>query len=136
MNFVLDASVTMSWCFSDEATPYADAVLDRLQTATAVVPAIWPLEVVNVLLAAERRKRLTEAQSRRFVELLAALPIEVEHPVVERIFTSVLALGREHGLSAYDAAYAELAARRGLALATRDERVRAAAAAIGVEVLA
>ncbi len=135
MEFVLDTSVTMSWCFEDEATPYTEAALDRLQGATAVVPAIWPLEVANVLLSAQRRGRLTEAQSARFVELLGALPIVMEQPSADQIFGSVLPLGRQHGLSAYDAAYLELAARQGLPLATRDERIIAAAAAIGVKIL-
>lgn len=135
MEFVLDTSVTMSWCFEDEATPYTEAALDRLLGATAVVPAIWPLEVANVLLSAGRRGRLTEAQSARFVELLGALPIVMEQPSVDRIFGSVLPLGRQHGLSAYDAAYLELAARQGLPLATRDERIITAAAAIGVRIL-
>lgn len=135
MEFVLDMSVTMSWCFEDEATPYTEATLDRLQGATAVVPSIWPLEVANVLLSAERRGRLTEAQSARFVELLGALPIVMEQPSVDRVLGSVLPLGRQHALSAYDAAYLELAARHGLPLATRDERIITAAAAIGVRML-
>lgn len=135
MDFVLDASVTMSWCFADEATDYADAVLDHLQGSTARVSALWPLVVANVLLAGERRGRLTEGQSRRFANLLMALPIVVESTTVEHILTAVLATGRGHGLSAYDAAYLELAARQGLPLATWDERLVAAARAIGVPLL-
>jgi len=59
-SFVIDNSVVMSWCFKDETNQYADAVLDRLLESTAFVPSIWPLEVVNVLLVAERKKRLSE----------------------------------------------------------------------------
>ncbi len=66
-SFVMDNSVVMSWCFKDEISQYADAVLDRLQDSTALVPSIWPLEVVNVLLVAERKKRLREADSVRFI---------------------------------------------------------------------
>ncbi len=94
---MLDASVTMSWCFEDETTPYTEAALDRLVGATAVVPAIWPLEVANVLLLAERRGRLTEAQSARFVELLGALPIVIDQRAMGSTFGSVLPLGRQHG---------------------------------------
>jgi len=61
----MDISVTMSWCFEDEATPASDAVLDRLGAEQAAVPSSWPLEVANVLLVAERRKRLTEARASR-----------------------------------------------------------------------
>ncbi|HEY5230790.1 MAG TPA: type II toxin-antitoxin system VapC family toxin, partial [Galbitalea sp.] len=61
--FVIDTSLAMAWCFEDEATPPTEAVLDRLREDQAVVPAIWPLEIANVLLVAERRGRLTEAQA-------------------------------------------------------------------------
>ena len=64
--FVLDNSIVMAWCFEDESDSFADAVLEQLQTKTAIVPAIWPLEVGNVLLVAERRGRLSEADSARF----------------------------------------------------------------------
>jgi predicted nucleic acid-binding protein len=132
VDFVLDASVTMAWCFNDEVTPYTETVLDRLQSASAAVPAIWPLEVVNVLLVGERRQRLTQAQTARFLELLQALPITVHHDLK---LDSLLALGRHHGLSAYDAAYLELAARLGLPLATQDEKLRAAATTVGVSLV-
>jgi len=75
---VVDTSVVMSWCFEDETNPYADVTLDHLSKATAIVPAIWTLEVVNVLLMAERRKRLKPADSVRFLSLLSQLPIVVE----------------------------------------------------------
>jgi predicted nucleic acid-binding protein len=135
MEFVLDASVTLSWCFEDEATPYGEAVLDRLKNATALVPAIWALEIANVLAEGERRRRLTEAQSRRFVNLLTELPIVVEPLAAERVFDAVLALARARTLSAYDAAYLELAARSGRPLATQDERLSAAARTTGVRIL-
>ena len=59
-DFVIDTSVVMSWCFKDEIKRYADAILDLLEEATAFALSIWPLEVGNVLLVAERRKRLSE----------------------------------------------------------------------------
>ena len=102
-SFVVDNSVVMSWCFKDEEDQYADAVLDRLSEATAFVPSIWPLEVVNVLLAAERTKRLNEADSVRFITLLSQLPIMVEHERTERIMKDLLALARANNLSSYDA---------------------------------
>ena len=67
MDIVIDASVTMAWCFEDEATPGADAALDLLRESRAVVPTIWSLEVANVLLGAQRRQRISEAQVTRFV---------------------------------------------------------------------
>jgi predicted nucleic acid-binding protein len=131
--FVVDASVALAWCFEDEATPQTEAVLDRLSHDTAVVPSLWELEVSNVLLAGERRDRLTESQSARFVALLAQLPILVDTASVD--VGAVLAAGRQHLLTAYDAAYLVLAEREGVPLATLDARLRAAAQAVGVAVI-
>lgn len=134
--FVLDCSVTMAWCFEDEADAYADAVLERLTSGTGLVPSLWPLEVANVLLVAERKRRLTEADSMRFLELLAQLPIAVtEMPGMTRA-VAVLDLGRAHALPAYDAAYLDLAMREAVPLATRDAALRAAARKKGVSLLA
>ena len=133
--FVVDNSVVMAWCFEDEASPYTEGILDRLRETQALVPALWPLEAANVLLLAERRDRLNEAQTAHFAQLLEALPILVEEADVARILGPVLAVGRAHRLSAYDAAYLELAARQGLPLATRDSRLRKAAGNAGVAVL-
>jgi predicted nucleic acid-binding protein len=131
--FVLDASVTMAWCFEDEATPDTDAVLDRLGTDEAAVPAIWPLEVANVLLIAERRGRVSEAQSSRFAGLLAQLPIHVDdHP---GDIAALAALGRRHELSSYDASYLALAQRLGAGLATLDRPLAGAAVRAGVHLL-
>lgn len=121
--FVLDCSVAMSWCFDDEANIYADDVLSSLITAEAIVPALWPIEVANVLVVAERRKRLTEAQIMRAVALLQALPIRVDEATAQQALGATLTLAREHSLSGYDAAYLELAMRGGLPLATVDKKL-------------
>jgi predicted nucleic acid-binding protein len=133
MPFVVDASVTLAWCFEDETTPQTEAILDRLSDDTAVVPSLWELEVSNVLLLGERRGRLTESQSARFVALLGQLPILVDSASVD--IGAVLAAGRSHALTAYDAAYLVLAEREGVPLATLDAKLRAAAQAVGVSVI-
>lgn len=132
---VLDCSMTMRWCFEDESDGAADAVLDALLEWTAWVPAIWPLEVANVLLVAERRHRLTPADSARFVELLAGLPITVDLTGQHLAHGRVLDLARRAVLSAYDASYLELAMRLGVPLATADDRLREAADASGVPLM-
>jgi predicted nucleic acid-binding protein len=131
--FVLDASVTLAWCFEDEATQDTDAVLERLTEDVAIAPALWELEVVNVLLLAERRGRITESQSARFVALLTQLPIHVDSAGTD--MGAVLAAGRHHRLTAYDAAYLVLAEREGIPLATLDAKLRTAAQAAGVPTL-
>ncbi|MEA1980856.1 MAG: type II toxin-antitoxin system VapC family toxin [candidate division Zixibacteria bacterium] len=133
--FVVDNSVVMSWCFKDEANQYADSVLDRLTDATALVPSIWALEVINVLLVAERRKRVSEADSVRFTTLLSQLPIIVEYESVELIMKDLLTLARVHNLSSYDASYLDLAMRKGLPIATLDNRLIEAATAVDVKIL-
>jgi predicted nucleic acid-binding protein len=133
MPFVLDASVAMAWCFDDETNRDTEAALDRLRDDPAVVPGVWAYEVANVVLMAERRGKLTEFQATRFIELLGRLPINVdlEPPQI----STVLAVGRRHGLTAYDAAYLVIAERDGIPLATKEENLRAAAAAAGVPLL-
>ena len=130
--FVLDCSVAMAWCFSDESNAYTDSALERTGSAGAFVPSIWPLEVQNVLLVAERRGRLRQARSERFLELLGALPITVDRELSGWPLGGVLSVARELKLSAYDAAYIELAMRRGAGLATLDKKLRNAAGKVGV----
>ena len=133
MPMVVDASVTMAWVFEDEATGATEAVLDRLVDDRAVVPGVWPYEVANVLVAAERRRRVTEAQSRRFVELLRRLPIEIDAspPDLEALTVT----GRRHDLSAYDAAYLVIAEHLGAPLATLDSGLARACREAGVPLL-
>lgn len=136
MDLVIDASVAAAWFFPDESDEYADAILSRLRggTTTAAAPAIWPSEVVNSFLVAERRGRTSEAKTARYVADLADLPVAVEVGGVALMGAQVLGLAREHRLSIYDASYLELAARVGLPLATIDARLKKAAEAIGLTI--
>lgn len=133
--FVIDNSVVMSWCFQDETNKYADDVLGLLEEGTAYVPAIWPLEVSNVLLVAERRRLLSQADSSRFISLLFELPIIVDQESPERMLSEILALAREYKLSSYDASYLDLAMRKGLPLATTDMNIIAAAKRSSVSII-
>ena len=133
--FVLDCSVAASWLFDDEATPETDALLDQLKEEGAVVPGIWHLEIGNVLVRAERRKRISTARVATYLQLLRRLAIVTDTETDERALRETLMLAREWRLSTYDAAYLELAMRRGKPLATLDRaRVRAARYA-AVEIL-
>ncbi len=133
--FVVDASVTLAWCFEDEASGDGDAVLARLERESAVAPAHWPLEVANALRTAERRGRLDGTDLPRLRALLGALPIEIAPLELSTAIGGVLEAARTYELSAYDAAYLHLAAVRALPLATVDARLRAACTRAGVEVL-
>ena len=125
--FVDDNSVVMAWCFEHETSAYTDTVLECLEHGEAVVPAIWPLEVGNVLLVAERTGRLGKAEVVRFLELISSLPLAVEQESPERMLTIILALARDLRLSTYDASYLDLAMRLGLPLATQDKSLIKAA---------
>jgi predicted nucleic acid-binding protein len=133
--FVVDCSLTVAWVYREEMTDHAQGVLDSLTTGQAFAPWLWPLEVANVLLVGERRSRLSEAGSRRFLTMLRALPISVESVGSDRVWDDVLPLARETGLTVYDAAYLDLAMRLGLPLATLNEQLADAASAVGVAVL-
>jgi predicted nucleic acid-binding protein len=134
-DLVVDNSIVMAWCFADADGEYADRILDRLETGEALVPAIWPLEVGNVLLVTERRKRLTPADFIRFFALLSNLPITVEQETPDRMLKEIFSLAREYNLSTYDASYLDLAMRKGLPLATLDEALIKAAGKCKVIVL-
>jgi predicted nucleic acid-binding protein len=133
--FVVDCSITMAWLFHDEATPKTAALLTRLATETALVPAWWFIEITNVLAMAERKGRMTPIQSDAFVADLGKLGIERDDEAPNRAFTHLLALCRTHHLTSYDAIYLDLAVRRNLPLATLDDDLRKSAKKLGVRLL-
>ena len=124
MAFVLDASIAASWAFPDEVYPEADLAFEMARTDEAVVPAIWWFEMRNTLIINERRRRITELETARFLQRLGLHPIRIDHVPDE---TRILHLARKHRLSVYDAAYLELAQRERLPLATLDSDLAAAA---------
>jgi predicted nucleic acid-binding protein len=131
-SLVIDCSITMAWYFKDEAPPYSNAVRAALATERAAVPALWPLEVANVLLMGERRKRATQAKAAKWLRFLTTLPIAVDTQTPALAFDPILGLARSHALTAYDAAYLELAMRLGLPLAARDDALEKAAHPAGI----
>ena len=133
--FVVDATVVLAWCFADETSDAADRALDRLEHDEALAPAIWPLEVANGLRTAERRGRLDLADLARVKELVQALPVQVVEVTLEAALGEVLDIARRLDLTAYDAAYLAAAARRGVPLATVDDRLRRACEQAGVDLV-
>lgn len=132
MAFVLDSSVALAWLLQDEANERTDALADRLEQENAHVPSIWPLEVGNALMTALRRKRISDDDFDRCISALSALPIEVD-TVAD--LAGVLSIARRFSLTSYDAAYLDLAQRRGVPLATLDGKLRQACKALKVSVL-
>ena len=133
MEIVVDASVTLSWCFPDEQTPLSLMVLDRLNAGdAALVPAFWSVEVLNSLLVAEKRGRISSNQTQAFLRDLAALRPSFDNVSVEQVFGAVQTLSREQSLTPYDALYVELALRVKCPLATLDQSQRNAANALNI----
>jgi predicted nucleic acid-binding protein len=135
MSFVLDNSVALAWCFEDEQTPAVMALLDRVTETGAVAPLLWPLEALNGLLVAERRRRLNAATRAALTAFLRELPIMLDLDTAERAWGEAAQLAERFRLSVYDATYLELALRRRLPLASLDQGLREAAGAMGVDVL-
>ena len=134
MPFVLDNSVVAGWIFSDQARPYTETIAQRLLADTAWAPAIWELELTNVLRSACLRQRLDAQRAQQALAIVSILPIEVDRQAVAR--SELLALALRFGLSTYDAAHLELALRKQLPLATKDAMLAEAALAAGVGVVA
>ena len=135
IEFVLDCSVAISWCLVDEDNDYANAVLDIMPNAEAFVLEIWSLEIVNTLLVAERRNRMTVEQSQASINWLQSLLITIDSLTSVQAFGRTLTLAREQNLASYDAAYLELALRLDLPLATNDKQLIDAALRCQVELL-
>lgn len=135
MPFVVDASMTLTWAFDDEATAATEAMLDRFQAEGIVVPALWPVEVANGLLVGQRRSRISPERSESFLVMLEGGSVTIASQSFADTQRSVLRLARQHGLTAYDASYLELAIRLRLPLVTLDIALRAAAQREGVVLL-
>lgn len=137
MAFVLDASIALAWCFVDEKTAFTEHLLEQLSTEKEIVcvPEIWSLEIANILIAAERRKRISYAQVMLCLDLLQNLPITIDRETSQHAFHETIALSYSEKLSTYDAAYLELALRRGIPLASKDMALCKAAERLGVKVL-
>lgn len=130
---VVDASVTLSWCFPDEQTASSMGVLDRLQSGEqALVPAFWAVEVLNSLLVGERKGRILPEQTAAFLGALTILNPALDYATLEQVAGPVQSICRDHRLTPYDALYVELAQRSGCPLATLDQAQRDAATAVGI----
>ena len=135
-SFIVDASVGFAWVYPGQATPETDRLLDEVAAgATVVVPGLWFLEVSNVLLIAQRRHRLTTMQRKAALQKLTALHFTADEEGARHAFGKTSELAEKYGLTIYDATYLEVALRRSLPLASRDEALRSAARRCGVKSL-
>ena len=129
VDWVIDASVTLPWFFADETTPFTEGVLDGLGDQVVWAPSLWVLECTNVLQSAQRRRRIDAHRRAQIAFELSELPVRLDAETPD--FVGLDRLAATHGLSAYDAAYLELALRRSLVLVSLDARLVAAAESLG-----
>ncbi|HET9406459.1 MAG TPA: type II toxin-antitoxin system VapC family toxin [Candidatus Sulfotelmatobacter sp.] len=135
MSLVIDSSIALAWIYFDETTEPVRKVYERLIQGSAWVPALWRLEVANVLETGVRRKRHHAAFRDSTLADLSLLPIQLDPETDTHAWSETLKLAVKHQLTLYDGAYLELALRRGLPLASLDQDLRAAAKAENLALL-
>jgi predicted nucleic acid-binding protein len=135
VSLVLDSSATLAWIYSDETTPAIRQVFDRVISLGAWVPALWRLEVGNVLEMSVRRGRNDTSFRDATLADLELLPINLDAETDRHAWGATARLAERHALTLYDASYLELALRRSLPLATLDRELRIAAKAETVTLL-
>ena len=133
MSFVLDNSVVSGWFLDDQACAYCELIATRLQTVRAIAPPLLQLEYTNVMRTACKRQKMIAAQAHQIVAMLAELPIDIDNASLHP--SQVLDLALRYDLTSYDAVYLDLALRRGVPIATRDQALANAALVAGVGVV-
>ena len=134
--FVLDASVTMRWCFENTSNAYAEGVLQQLASGgSAVASMLWRYEVISVLAKAERGGAISSEKATEFLAALNSLDIAIDEERTGLVLTEVYRLAMAYRLTGYDAVYLELASRRNLPLATLGTELARACHAAGGTVL-
>jgi predicted nucleic acid-binding protein len=133
--FVLDCSMTMAWAFSDEMTSGTMSVLELAAREACSAPGVWPLEICNAVITAQRHGRFSSDDVPLFLDLLDGLRVSVEDLTLRHAVGKVLPLAVQHAISSYDAAYLELALRKKAPLATLDAGLARAAFEAGVELI-
>lgn len=132
MRLVVDASVALAWSLPDEGSEEADRILSEVETYGAVAPSLFKIEIANVLAQATHQNRISSAARTTALEALSELGFVFDTEGLEKIWSDVIGMADQYQLSVYDALYLEVAARRGLKLATFDAKLRRAASAAGV----
>ena len=134
--FVPDAFVTLPWCFEDERTAFTESLLNRLRAEEeAIVPSHWPAEILNSLVQAKKRGRVPEEKIHGFLRDLSSFPILIDNERSLTVLERVRSLAETHRLTAYDAAYLELAQQISVPLATLDQDLQRAVRAENVPLL-
>ena len=133
--FVLDNSIVMSWFFEDECSLQSEKILQRLKTQRAIVPSLWAYELSNALFISENKRKLATNDSKQFIDLLSKLPIFIESNEPFQFANRVLPICRKYAVTAYDAAYLDLADIKRIPIATFDKKMRATAKKMKIETI-
>ncbi len=132
---VLDCSVAIAWMFEDEASSYSDSILEMAGAVQFTVPEVWALEVANVLLMAERARRINASQAASMMHALGQLDIAMDRETSRRAMREIYDVARRGKLTSYDAAYLELAMRQSIPIATLDTKLKKVAKQLGIPIM-
>ena len=137
MTFIVDCSIVMAWLMDDEKTEATDALLLSMGEGTrAAVPPLFFYEISNALvMTCFKGKRISQADLLIKLQQVERLPIDRDGESDHQATSATAALAGAHGLTAYDAAYLELAKRKSFPLATLDKELRRAAKAENIKIL-
>ena len=130
---VVDSSALCALCFEDEVTAGSDELLQQQEQGNVWAPNLLLWEEANVLLMAQRRGRLSQAQRVEALQLIASLGLALDDAAPVVVWQDVIQLADQMGLTSYDAAYLELAMRLGTPLACRDKALQHCCQQLGVQ---
>ena len=134
--WVIDSSIGISWVHAEQATVESDALLRQVGVGLLfLVPPLWFCETANILLVLQRRKKISASDRATYLRSLEGLTLQIDDEAPLIAYHAVSDLADKHGLTVYDATYLELALRRKLGLATRDEALRRVAKNLGIKTL-
>jgi predicted nucleic acid-binding protein len=134
MPLVVDSSFMVALLVHEEHSAFARARMKDLAGEPRVAPALVVWEAANVLWRKMRRAEISASERRELLEALQAFQTKLELPTPMTVL-ALSAFADLHDLTAYDAAYLEMALRLDAPLATLDRPLTYAAKAEGLVVL-
>ncbi|MEM9479865.1 MAG: type II toxin-antitoxin system VapC family toxin [Verrucomicrobiota bacterium] len=137
MQVVIDASYSGAWFIPDERTEEADEISLRIEKEEIefCCPSLWDFEMMNLLLISVRRGRVAEENLQWGIGLLHSIKKTSFDASSEAAKLRLADFGQRFQLTAYDAAYLELADRFNVPLFTKDNKLAAAGELLGLPTL-
>ena len=132
-HFILDCSVYMSWCLNEGTIKASSKILNSITKYGIMAPGLWVYEVTNTLAVSVRKNKLTVSDVHGLMNDIQLLPIEFDKPTTENM-SNIFHIANEYKLSAYDAAYIELALRANIPIASFDKEIVKVSGQLGIKI--